>query len=138
MTKLALELGGGLKGLPIRSSKESVRTFFGAGHEPFKRTPDCISADYWPDRGVFAYYDSANLLEALEFSDHDGPTLDETCLTTAVLGEAIERLRSFDPDLCVEPDGATSTKLGIGVWSSTGELDQPVTSAITFGPGYYD
>lgn len=138
MNDLAIELGGGLKGLPIGSSAGSVRAFFGRGHQPFKRSPDSHETDYWPDEGVFAYYDAANLLEAIEFSTPSDPTLQGASLTTAMLRDAIGHLRSLDPETRLEAGGATSTKLGVGIWSSTGELDQPVMSVITFGPGYYD
>jgi len=102
------------------------------------RSPDSNEADYWPDEGVFAYYDAAKLLEAIEFSTPSDPMLQGASLTTATLANAIDHMRSLDPETRLEPGGATSTKLGIGVWSSTGELDQPVMSVITFGPGYYD
>jgi hypothetical protein len=137
MTELVFEPGGGLKDLPIGSSKESVRAFFGKGHQPFSRSSDSYPADYWSKEGIFAYYDVANLLEALEFSEPSEPTLHGICLTTTSLSGAIDVLRSLDPKLHVEQDGAISKKLGIGIWSS-GELDQPVESVITFGPGYYD
>ena len=138
MPELAFELGGGLKGLPLGSSKEAVRAFFGNGHQPFKRAPSDNSADYWADAGVFAYYGSSNLLEAIEFSNPSHPTLNGAHLTTITMADAIKCLQSLDPELRIEPGAATSTKLGIGVWRSTSELDQPVMSAITFGPGYYD
>jgi hypothetical protein len=137
MAELAFEIGGGLKGLPLGSSKEAVRTFFGSGHQPFKRAPDSDPTDYWADEGVFAYYDSTNHLEAIEFSRPCDPTLNGVSLTTVVMGEATERLRLLDPELLIEPGSAISTKLGIGVWSSTNAFDEPVMSAITFGPGYY-
>jgi hypothetical protein len=50
MNELAIELGGGLKGLPIGSSVGSVRVFSGSGHQPSKRSPDGYKADYWPDK----------------------------------------------------------------------------------------
>jgi hypothetical protein len=138
MNELAIELGGGLKGLPLGSSVGSVRAFFGSRHQPFKRSPDSDETDYWPDIGVFAYYNAANLLEAVEFSTPSGPTLQGTSLTTVKMRDAIDHLLSLDPETRLESGGATSTKLGVGVWSSTGEPDQPVTSMITFGSGYYD
>lgn len=138
MGKLALEYGGGLKGLPIGSSVEDVRTFFGNGHQPFERSHDSGATDYWPSDGVFAYYDAANLLEALEFSTPSDPTLSGLHLTTTMMREAMAHLRSLDPGTRFDASGATSTKLGVGVWSSTGDPDQPVGSVITFGTGYYD
>lgn len=138
MNQLAIELGGGLKGLPIGSPVDAVRAFLGSGYEPFKRSPDSHETDYWPEEGVFAYYDATSRLEAIEFSSPSNPTLQGASLTTATMGEAIEYLRSLDPETRVELDGATSSKLGVGVWSSTGEHEKPVMSVITFGPGYYD
>lgn len=114
-----------------------MRIFFGNGHQPFKRTSDSDEADYWPNDGVFAYYDSGQMLEALEFSSLCEASLQGISLTTVMMGEAIDWLRALDPELRLEPDGATSIKLGVGVWSSTGEPDEPVMSVITFGPGYY-
>ncbi|MCW2396650.1 MULTISPECIES: hypothetical protein [unclassified Sphingobium] len=137
MSKLTIELGGGLRGLPLGSSRGSVRAFFGNGHQPFKRSADSEEADYWSKEGVFAYYDDAELLEALEFSKPSDPTLQGESLTTVMMGEAIDYLLMLDPELRLEPGGATSSKVGVGVWSSTGEPDQPVMSVITFGPGYY-
>jgi len=138
VTELAFELGGGLKGLPLGLSKERVRAFFGNDHQQFRRSPDSNPTDYWAAAGVFAYYDGADFLEAMEFSSPSDPTLNGASLVRVSMGDAIERLRLLDPDLSVEPGGATSTKLGIGVWSSTGALDQLVMSAITFRPGYYE
>ncbi len=138
MKQLTIELGGGLKGLPIGSPMDTVRAFLGSGHQLFKRSPDSHDTDYWPEEGVFAYYDATSRLEAIEFSTLSNPTLQGAALNTATMQEAIEHLRSLDPETRVEQDGATSTKLGVGVWSSTGEHDQPVMSVITFGPGYYD
>jgi hypothetical protein len=138
MNQLAIELGGGLKGLPIGSPVDVVRAFLGGGHQPFKRSPDSQETDYWPSEGIFAYYDAANRLEAIEFSPPSDPTLLGASLTNASMRDAIEHLRSLDPETLVEQSGATSKKLGIGVWSSTGKHDQPVMSVIIFGPGYYD
>ncbi|MER8759767.1 hypothetical protein NKH69_29710 [Mesorhizobium sp. M0976] len=117
MTELALEPGGGLRGLPIGSSKGNVRTFFGDKHQPFKRTPEGNPIDYWADAGVFAYYDSDERLEALEFASPSNPTLNGLALISVSMGEATQILQSLDPKLRLEPDGATSTQLGIGVWS---------------------
>jgi hypothetical protein len=139
MTELALDPGGGLRGLPIGSSKGSVRTFFGGdNHQPFKRTPKDNPADYWADAGVFAYYDSDERLEALEFASPSNPTLNGLALISVSMGEATGFLQSLDSKLRLEADGAISTQLGVALWSSTGGTDQPVISMITFGPGYYD
>lgn len=138
MKRLAIELGGGLQGLPIGSTVPNVRAFFGDAHQPFERSPDGPETDYWPNEGVFAYYDASRLLEAIEFSRPRNLTLQGVPLDTAMLQDAIDHLRSLDPQTRIEPGGAISNKIGVGVWSSTGEHDQPVMSVITFGPEYYD
>lgn len=138
MSDLAFEPGGGLRGLPIGSPKEAVRVAFGDDHRLFKRSSNDEPADYWAGDGVFAYYDANERLEALEFSVPSRPTLHGSALISVSMIAAVELLRSFDPEVRLEPDGAISIQLGIGVWSSTGEADQPVMSVITFGPGYYD
>lgn len=87
---------------------------------------------------MFAHYDATNLLEAIEFAAPSDPTLGGVSLATATMRDAIDHLCSLDPQTQPEGGGAISTALGVGVWRSTGELDQPVMSVITFGPGYYD
>jgi hypothetical protein len=68
---------------------------------------------------VFAYYNAANLLEAIKFSTPSGPTLGGACLTTAKMQDAFNHLLSLDPETRLGLSGATSTKLGIGVCSIT-------------------
>lgn len=138
MVDLAFEPCGGLQGLPLGSSKETVRAFFGNGHQLFKRSHESNPADYWPVTGVFAYYDDAHLLEALEFSGPSDPKLNGVSFMMVAMAAAIERLRLLDPELSIEPGSATSRNLGISIWSPTDELSQSVMSVITFGPGYYD
>lgn len=138
MNELSIELGGGLRGLPIGASVDSVRLFFGSKHQSFKRSHDSDEADYWPDKGVFAYYNAANLLEAVEFSTPSRPKLQGACLIALTMEDAIDHLLLLDPETRIEPGGATSAKLGVSIWSSAAEPDRPVMSVITFGPGYYD
>lgn len=67
-------------------------------------------------------------------------TLDEQALLPRSLDfdEAITLLRSQDPELAEEPDGAISRNLGIAFWSHSVEAPRQITSVLIFAKGYYD
>jgi hypothetical protein len=135
--ELALETGMALSGLPLGSPRSKVTGFFGREPRPFKRTETCNESDYWPDLGVFAYYDDAANLEALEFAEPANPAVLGHVLTDISLQEAQQLLRRLDRDVEIEADGAISKKLGIGIWSEAG-MDGPVQAVIRFRDGYLD
>lgn len=125
------------EGLPLGASKADVRTFFRRQPSPFHRTPTSNEADYWPELGVFAYYDDDERLVGVELAEKASPTVGGKVITSLTLQAAKKHLRRLDPDVELENDGATSRRLGISIWSEAGERE-PVQSVMCFASGYYD
>ena len=130
----------GVRGLALGSSKEVVRRFFGTEPKVFQRSPGDNPADYWAEGGVFAYYDSAGNLEALEFALPAEAALHGTVLTEASMMDATAFLSSLDPTIDIDEGGASvrSHRLGVGLWCPT--PDEPgaaVQSVLICGPGYF-
>ena len=123
--------------LPFGSSRGEVRAFFDGEPQPFRRSPTSRDSDYWAALGIFAYYDDADNLEAIELAAPASPSLVGQVLTSLRLQEAKEVLRQHDHAMEDESDGAISKALGIGIWSEAG-LDGLVQAVIRFSGGYYD
>jgi hypothetical protein len=135
--ELPLDASLALANLPFGSPKSSVRTFFGGQPQPFHRTPASREEDYRADVGVFASYDEAGALEALEFAAPAEPSVQGQLLTSLPMRKAKELLQLIDDALAVEAGAATSKKWGISVWSGAGD-DGVVQSVLRFASGYYD
>lgn len=134
---LPLDPGLALGNLPFGSPKTSVRAFFGGQPRPFRRSPESREDDYWADLGLFASYNDAGTLEALEFAAAAEPSVQGQSLTSLPMWKARELLYSIDDALVVETGAATSKKWGISAWSEAGD-DGLVQSVLRFIPGYYD
>jgi hypothetical protein len=137
LMELPLDANMALTDLPFGSSKSNVRAFFGGEPQPFRRTPTSREGDYWADLGVFASYDDAETLEALELAATANPCLSGQALTSLPLQSAKQLLRRVDDALEEESDGAISKKVGISIWSGAG-MHGMVQAVLRFKPGYYD
>ena len=139
--ELPLTPESALAGLPFGTPRDAVRSFIGGHPREFRRWPEADDrpSDYWPDLGIFAYYDSADTLEALELAASAQPILAGHVLTSLPLQKAKELLRTFDTEIEIEEDGyqVTSKKLGVGLWSGEGPHGI-VQAVMKFAPGYYD
>lgn len=135
---LSIEPLNGVKGLPLGSSKATVRSFFSGELKVFRRSPTSVPADYWPDLGVFAYYKADSALEALEFTSPAILELGGASLFPISMEVALRFLRQTDPNVKVEIDSAISNALGISIWTAIGkEADSQVETLLLFGAGYY-
>lgn len=134
---LPLDASLALANLPFGAPKSSVRALFGRQWQPFYRTPSSREDDHWANLGVFASYDEAGALEALEFAAPAQPSVQGQPITSLPLRRAKELLHAIDDALEVETGAATSKKWGISVWSGGGE-EGIVQSVLRFAPGYYD
>jgi hypothetical protein len=123
--------------LPFGSSRVEVRAFFGGEPQLFRRSPASRDGYYWAALGVFAYYDNADNLEAIELAAPASPSLTGQVLTSLRLQDAKQVLRQHDHAMEDESDGAISKALGIGIWSEAG-MDGLVQAVIRFKGGYYD
>lgn len=126
-----------LANLPFGSSREEVRALLGGAPQLFRRSPASRDSDYWAPLGLFAYYDDADKLEALELAAPASPTLAGHILTALPMQEARQVLLQHDDAMEDESDGAISKALGIGIWSEAG-MEGVVQSVIRFSVGYYD
>lgn len=135
--ELPLDANMALTDLPFGSPKSSVRAFFRGEPQPFRRTPASREDDYWADLGVFASYDDADALEALELAAPANPSLSGQILTSLPLQKAKQLLRLVDDAMEDEGDAATSKKFGISIWSGAGNHGM-VQAVLRFTPGYYD
>ncbi len=135
--ELPLDPNMALEGLHLGSCKQAVRDFFQGGPQTFQRTPHSNEGDYWPDLGVFAYYDDAEALEALELTAPARPMLSGHTLTSLPFQKAKQLLQRLDHEVEIDSDGAISKKFGIGLWSGAG-AHGAVDAVIRFVPGYYD
>lgn len=134
-----IEPTAGIRGLPLGSPRAAVREFFGTDPQVFRRTPSGNPADYWAQEGVFAYYDGADNLEALEFASPAEPKLDGERLTGAAMKQATAFLMSLDPAVSVEEGGASvhSTRLGVAIWCPTPEERGASVESVLVARGAY-
>jgi hypothetical protein len=88
---------------------------------------------------MFAYYDSADTLEALEVAASAQPILSGHVLTSLPLQKAKELLLKFDTEIEIEEGGylVISKKLGVSLWSGEGPHGI-VQAVMKFAPGYHD
>jgi hypothetical protein len=131
----------GMNGILFGMDAQKVRTSMGTGFESFKRTPDAaFPCDYFADVGIFANYDKAGHLEAIELASPAAPALYEINLLRMRFDEALKYLKSKDPQLDQEADGAISLALGISLYAphSAQDPNMPAESVLLFAAGYYD
>jgi hypothetical protein len=84
-------------GLHFGSSPDEVRAHFGARFRSFNRTgSQPYPSDYFPDIGVFAYYDATAQLEAVELASPAHAVLEGRDLSSSNIRELKEFLASKD------------------------------------------
>ncbi len=124
-------------GMGFLDVRALVRTEF----KSFRRTPDAtFSCDYFADVGVFANYDRSGHLEAIELASPATPQLYGINLIGMGFDAAVKFLKSKDPKLDQEADGAISLALGISLYAPHAAKDPkaPPESVLLFAAGYYD
>ena len=138
MSRFVIEPLRGIVGLPLESDRSEVREFFGDGSRPFRRTTDDNESDYWPHIAVFAYYDEAQRLEALEFAPPAEVLLGNENLTDATPSQAANAVLKLDSSAEQTKDGVTSASLGVAIWADGFDDGTPVQSVLVCGTGYWD
>lgn len=128
----------GITGLAFGASKDDVRLHFGEGYREFRRTPGAALSDYWADLALFAYYDEAARLEALEFAPEAVVRLAGQNLFALDGRAATKFLSDMDGTLTEDADGLTSERLGIGIWTNARPIDSAPQSVLVFRHGYLD
>ena len=126
-----------LNGLPFGASRIEVRAFVGGEAQRFRRSVVGPEGDHWPEFGIFAYYNDAEQLEALEMSKPAKVYFFGTDLISLSLCKAKQVLSSVDETMEDEGNAGISKKWGVGVWTGSGEHGQ-VQAVIRFANGYYD
>ena len=107
---------------------------------PFRTVRTSTLRDYYHDIGVFCGYDSADLLEYMEFASPARPVIAGMEFLGLPFREAFDMLRVLDSTVEADNNGATSFRFGVGMWNPAGKknLEEPVETVIAFRPGYYD
>jgi hypothetical protein len=122
-------------------SAAQVRALLPAGFKSFKRSPDAAyPSDHFADLGLFTNYDRTGRLEAIELASPAAPQLYGINLLGMAFEQAVKYLKSKDPQLEREVDGAISLTLGISLYAPHAAKDPklPSESVLVFAPGYYD
>lgn len=120
---------------------EQVRLLLGGVFDSFKRTEDSVfPCDYFESLGVFAYYNSSGVLEAIEFTEPAVPEFEEMDLLKIHFKDLIKYLSDKDKGLEVESESLTSHVLGIGAYAPDADdnTSSSAESIIVFENGYYD
>jgi hypothetical protein len=122
-------------------SAAQVRALLHARFKSFKRSLDAAyPSDHFADLGLFANYDITGRLEAIELASPAAPQLYGINLLGMAFEQAVKYLKSKDPQLEREVDGAISLTLGISLYAPHAAKDPklPSESVLVFAPGYYD
>jgi hypothetical protein len=136
-----ITLHKGVDRLLFGMSASQVRALLHARFNSFKRSPDAAHPiDHFVEAGLFANYDRAGQLEAIELASPAAAGLYGINLLGMGFDEAVKYLNSKDPQLQREVDGAISLALGLGLYAPHAEDDPkaPAESVLVFVPGYYD
>ncbi|MBF9152054.1 hypothetical protein [Novosphingobium jiangmenense] len=126
-----------LPSLPFGTNRHEVRRFFAGEPRTFRRTQADRESDYWAELGVFAYYDNADRLEAIELASPARPVISGETLTCLTLQKAKQLLKRLDDNMKDEGGAATSKALGIAIWTGAGEHGM-VNAVLRFAPGYFE
>lgn len=121
--------------------RPGVRTALGSEYVEFRKSVKSINTtDHYEQLGVFVYYDTADLVEAIEFASPADVHFDAMPLLTMPSRAVTEHIKRIDPGLILEDDGFISTKLGIGAYMPDGPLSESdlPESILIFRLGYYD
>ncbi|EIL95010.1 MULTISPECIES: hypothetical protein [Rhodanobacter] len=131
----------GVDRLLFGMSASQVRALLHARFNAFKRSPDAAHpTDHFVEAGLFANYDRAGQLEAIELASPAAAGLYGINLLGMGFDEAVKYLKSRDPQLQREVDGAISLALGLSLYVPYAKDDPkaPAESVLVFAPGYYD
>ena len=127
----------GCRELPFGLTRSLVREAV-PGH---LRTPSRKpSEDYFPDAGLFTYFDNSDRLIAVEFFEPTQVLLNGRQLLGMPLGQAKGVLAAAGGEVEDDPAGAKCMNIGIGLYvpSARDYPDDPVETVIVFKDGYYD
>ncbi len=130
----------GAGGLRLGMTRGEARTCFDEKPETFHRGQDPNETDFFVGVGAFAYYDDAEVVEAIELAAPAQAVLQGRDLLKMTFAEAKAFLTGLDAGLAVEVDALTAYRLGVAVWASLAkdDPDAPIETAIVFRDGYYD
>jgi hypothetical protein len=117
--------------------RAEVRAAIGSKCEVFRRTPDALPSDYFPEPAIFAYYSNDDKLEAVEIARSESLRLEAFNFEGASALEITDHLTERDPNINREPGGCISRDLGLSIWTGSAP-DRPPESVLVFAPGYYD
>jgi hypothetical protein len=127
--------------LMLGMSRSQVQDTLSAVSHRFRRGPKAApDADHFEALGVFVYYDTSDLVEAIELATPAKAILGSQDLLSTTFSEAEALLSARDLGVMIASDGLTSKAEGVGVWVpfAKDDPDAPVESVIVFVDGYYD
>lgn len=124
--------------LGATSSEIAARTkTFG---QDFKRNQfQQHKAEYFPQHGLFVYYDAQERSEAIEVASGSAE-LHGVEMLGAELRAVLPHITRLDPTVTLSDDGLTSKPLGIALYvpAARNVKRAKVESVLVFAPGYYD
>ncbi|MGQ7249533.1 hypothetical protein ACUN9Y_19635 [Halomonas sp. V046] len=131
----------GVGAIEFGMQASSVRMLIGKDYTSFKRNvTDEFPCDYYKDKGLFIYYKSPGVVEAIELTHPASPELDCSPLLSMTFKDLKKLLKKYDNNL--ETDGCSSIShaLGIGAYAPKAieEESCEIESIIVFEKGYYD
>ena len=135
--KVGLGIGPLLFGMTIDETRQAMRVEHPETVE--KGMPGEPPCDLFNEE-IYAYYNKAGRLQAVECWAPVRPTLDGINLLGMSAKEAMTLLSSRDPSLTYERGGATARSLGVGLYipHPGREAREPAETVIVFEKGYYD
>ncbi|OGU24485.1 MAG: ABC transporter ATP-binding protein [Hydrogenophilales bacterium RIFOXYD1_FULL_62_11] len=131
----------GFEKLKFGTQIDLVRESLGVAYKTFKRTSSAeMPCDFFESLGIFTYYKTTGVLEAIEFVSPARPFYGGVSLLEAGVDEIIKTLMEHDSDIEETNDGLTSYKLGIGIYAPDADENPnlPPESVIAFAKDYYD
>lgn len=126
----------------MRASK--VRSLIGGKFKQFRRSSEIHPSDHCFELGVFCYYDSDGLLEALEFHSPARVFLGEINLLSLTYSQIVPLLKKLDPHIVTDMEGVGSKRLSLGFYipdlsdEDEGGDDAHVETVLVGRPGYCD
>jgi hypothetical protein len=135
--KVTIIPGIGILQLPFGLARSLVREEVPGNLRTPSRKP---SEDYFPDTGLFTYFDKSDQLIAVEFFEPAQVLLNGRQLLGMPLGQAKGVLAAAGGEVEDDPAGAMCMNIGVGLYvpSARDYPDDPVETVIVFKEGYYD
>jgi hypothetical protein len=130
----------GIGGLRFGMTRDAIRKEVGSAFEVFRRGPeDALDSDVFDGDGIYVYYDSNDLCEAIEFAGPASPTLFSSRLIGQPLDRVLTYLKKYDSTVSVDESGATAYAIGVGVYAPAAKKKRGclVESVIVFRRNYY-